>query len=104
MNCPARPGTGGFWKKCRNPLRPKTVKTRPSNTLAMTKMYFIVFSFYLCRSINLRTQVDITKRQGARAPPRLLGCVLLARGHHRVRMVSTIWAAHGLVVESLVCV
>src|ERR1700686_1727268 len=103
MNCPARPGTGGLGKKCRNPLRPKTVKTRPSNTLAMTKMYFIVLSFYLCRSINLRTSVDIPKRQAARSPPPLLGCVLLGRGFHAVRMVSIVWTAHGLVVEGLVC-
>src|SRR5277367_1027196 len=103
MNCPARPGTGGLGKKCRNALRPKTVKTRPSSTLAMTKMYFIVFSFHLCRSINLRTQVDIPKRQAARSPPPLLGCFLLGREFHAVRMVSIMWTAHGLFVESLVC-
>ena len=31
------------------------------------------------------------------------GCVLLSRGFHAVRMMGTIWAAHGLLVEILVC-
>src|ERR1700693_1293296 len=44
------------------------------------------------------------KRQAARSPPPLLGCVLLGRDFHAVRMVSIMWTAHGLVVESLVCV
>ena len=39
---------------------------------------------------------------GSVAAP-LLRCVLLGRDFHAVRMVSIMWTAHGLVVESLVC-
>src|ERR1700726_6087 len=103
MNCPARPAEDGFGKKCRNPLRPKAVNTRPSNTRAMTKAYFIAFSPLLVQveSICERSGHSLSVMRFGRCPASV--CVLLGRGFHAVRMLGTMRTAHSLFVEILVC-